>query len=135
MGLIRVSAPMSLGLRVLPAVLSQFATLYPQTHVALSLSDGFVDIVEGDYDLAIRVSGPPDDKSTSWRKICLVPRALMASPAYLTAQAAPEARGDLVNQSVSAIAPMPARRSGSFPAARPAAAIALPDGSVLITAT
>src|SRR5437879_7035769 len=57
-GLIRVSAPMSLGLKVLPAVLPQFATLHPQTHVALTLSDGFVDIVEDNYDLAIRISGP-----------------------------------------------------------------------------
>ena len=63
-GRIRISAPVSLGLKVLPAILSQFAALYPDTHVALSLSDSFVDIVEEDYDLAIRVSGPPADKST-----------------------------------------------------------------------
>lgn len=94
-GLIRVSAPMSLGLRVLPAVLSQFAALYPQTHVALNLSDNFVDIVEEDYDLAIRISGPPDDKSTIWRKITPVPRLLVATPRYLTAHGSPDDPGDL----------------------------------------
>ncbi|MHA6685381.1 LysR family transcriptional regulator [Mesorhizobium sp. A556] len=94
-GLIRVSAPMSLGLKVLPAVLSQFATLYPQTHVALTLSDSFVDIVEDDYDLAIRISGPPSDKSTIWRKVCMVPRSLVASPAYLAQRGAPEKPEDL----------------------------------------
>ena len=89
-GIIRVSAPMSLGLKMLPPVLSQFATLHPQTRVALMLSDGFVDIVEGDYDLAIRISGPPPDKSTIWRKVCKAPRLLVASPAYLGERGAPE---------------------------------------------
>ncbi|MDO5371687.1 LysR family transcriptional regulator [Paracoccus sp. (in: a-proteobacteria)] len=94
-GLIRVSAPISMGMRVLPAVLSQFATLYPQTHVALSLSDSFVDIVEEDYDLAIRISGPPEDKSTIWRRISPVPRVLVAAPSYLTAHGTPGDPGDL----------------------------------------
>lgn len=94
-GLIRISAPVSLGLMVLPAVLSQFAILYPQTHVALHLSDSFVDIVDEDYDLAIRISGLPDDKSTIWRKICPVPRVMVAAPIYLTAHGAPEDPGDL----------------------------------------
>jgi DNA-binding transcriptional LysR family regulator len=94
-GLIRISAPMSLGLKVLPAVLSQFAVLHPLTHVALTLSDSFVDIVEEDYDLAIRISGPPSDKSTVWRKICKVPRMLVASPALLLRHATPQVPEDL----------------------------------------
>ena len=94
-GRIRISAPMSLGLMVLPTVLSQFATLHPQTHVALSLSDSFVDIVEEDYDLAIRISGPPTDKSTIWRKICKVPRVLVAARDYIAARGAPRTPDDL----------------------------------------
>lgn len=93
-GRLRISAPMSLGLRVLPSVLSQFAILHPETHVSVNLSDGFVDIVEEDYDLAIRISGPPADKSTIWRKICEVPRALVASPRYL-AQGVPRTPEEL----------------------------------------
>lgn len=96
-GNIRISAPMSLGLKVLPPVLSQFATLYPQTHVSLTLSDSFVDIVEEGYDLAIRISGPPDDKSTIWRKICEVQRMLVASPAYLGARGTPATPDDLAD--------------------------------------
>lgn len=94
-GLIRVSAPMSLGLKMLPAVLSQFATLYPQTRIALTLSDRFIDIVEDDYDLAIRISGPPSDKSTIWRKICKVPRVLVASHDYLAQRELPQTPEDL----------------------------------------
>ncbi|WP_427024304.1 LysR family transcriptional regulator [Aureimonas ureilytica] len=94
-GTIRISAPVSLGLKILPGVLSQFATLYPATRVALNLSDSFVDILQEDYDLAIRISGPPNDKSTIWRKICLVPRVLVASPAYLIAKGTPATPDDL----------------------------------------
>jgi len=94
-GRIRISAPMSLGLVVLPSVLSQFATLHPKTHVAVNLSDRFVDIVEGDYDLAIRVSGPPTDKSTIWRKICKVPRVLVASADYVAANGLPRSPDEL----------------------------------------
>jgi DNA-binding transcriptional LysR family regulator len=94
-GLIRVSAPMSLGLKVLPAVLSQFAAIHAQTHVALTLSDTFVDIMEDGYDLAIRISGPPPDRSTIWRKICRVPRLLVAAPSYLRARGTPRSPDDL----------------------------------------
>ena len=94
-GLIRISAPMSLGLKVLPAVLSQFAAIHAETHVAVTLSDSFVDIVEDQYDLAIRISGPPADKSTIWRKICKVPRVLVASPGYLLAHGTPLTPDDL----------------------------------------
>lgn len=94
-GRLRISAPLSLGVKVLPAVLSQFAALYPQTHLDVSLSDRFVDIVDEGYDLAIRISGPPSDKSTIWRKICRVPRLLVATPAYLRARGTPQQPEDL----------------------------------------
>ncbi|MDN5788163.1 LysR family transcriptional regulator [Pseudorhodobacter sp.] len=94
-GRLRISAPLSLGVKVLPTVLSQFGALHPQIHVDVSLSDRFVDIVEEGFDLAIRVSGPPSDKSTIWRKICRVPRLLVATPDYLRARGTPQTPEDL----------------------------------------
>jgi len=41
--------------------------------------------------MALRISGPPSDKSTIWRKICVVPRLLVASPAYLLRAGVPKA--------------------------------------------
>ncbi|WP_113913348.1 LysR family transcriptional regulator [Roseovarius dicentrarchi] len=96
-GRLRISAPLSLGVQVLPAVLSQFGLLYPETTVDVHLSDAFVDIVEGDFDLAIRVSGPPGDKSTIWRKICKVPRVLVAAPEYLRTHGTPQKPADLAD--------------------------------------
>ncbi|MDS9469513.1 LysR family transcriptional regulator [Paracoccus sp. MBLB3053] len=94
-GLLRISAPLSLGSLVLPSVLSQFATIHPRTNVLVSLTDRLVDIVSEDLDLAIRISGAPSDKSTIWRKICRVPRLLVASPSYLNRQGTPETPEDL----------------------------------------
>lgn len=96
-GQIRISAPLSLGMKILPPVLSQFATLHPQAEVVLNLTDRFIDILDGDADLAIRISGPPADKSTIWRKLCRVPRLLVASPAYLLARGRPGRPEDLAD--------------------------------------
>ena len=95
-GLLRISAPLSLGAQVLPSVLSQFAAIHPRTHVEVSLTDRLIDIVAEDVDVAIRISGAPSDKSTIWRKICLVPRLLVAAPDYLARQGVPQAPEDLL---------------------------------------
>lgn len=90
-GRIRVNAPLSLGTRVLPEVLTAFRAAHPGIALSLTLSDEFVDIVDADYDLAIRISGPPSDKSTIWRKICLVERVLVTAPhTKLAAAASPD---------------------------------------------
>ncbi|RKE80045.1 LysR family transcriptional regulator [Rhizobium sp. AG855] len=94
-GSLRVSAPMSLGMKVLPAVLSQFSIIHPRTSVAIELSDHFIDIVQENYDLAIRISGPPTDKSTIWRKIRPVSRLLVASPSFLDRHGTPKTPEDL----------------------------------------
>lgn len=94
-GSLRVSAPMSLGMKVLPTVLSQFSIMHPRTSVAIELSDRFVDILQENYDLAIRISGPPTDKSTLWRKIRPVSRLLVAAPSFLARHGTPKVPEDL----------------------------------------
>jgi len=79
-GTLRVNAPMSFGMRVLPDVLSAFQVLHPKIQLEVALTDEMVDIVDADFDLAIRISGPPSDKFTIWRKICAVERLLVAAP-------------------------------------------------------
>jgi DNA-binding transcriptional LysR family regulator len=81
LGRLRISAPLSLGIRVLPPLIEGFRLAYPRIDLDLQLTDRLVDIIAEDCDLAIRVSGPPSDKSTIWRKICEIPRSLVAAPA------------------------------------------------------
>lgn len=82
-GRVRVSAPMSMGLRLLPHMVAGFTRAHPEMQVSLSLTDQFVDILSGEFDLAIRISAAPTDKSTIWRKLCPVPRLLVASADYV----------------------------------------------------
>ncbi|RDJ03867.1 LysR family transcriptional regulator [Rhizobium grahamii] len=79
-GRLRISAPTWLGKTVLPPILSGFRELYPKMSFEVSLSDGLVNIVDDDYDLAIRISAAPSDKFTIWRKIRIVRRILVAAP-------------------------------------------------------
>jgi DNA-binding transcriptional LysR family regulator len=79
-GRLSINAPMSLGLRLMPSLIDKFRLAYPNISLDVTLTDRLVDIVEENCDLAIRISGPPNDKSTIWRKICEVPCQVIAAP-------------------------------------------------------
>lgn len=79
-GRLRISAPTWFGQQVLPPILSAFKERYPKISFEISLADGLVDIIDDDYDLAIRISAAPSDKFTIWRKITVVRRILVAAP-------------------------------------------------------
>lgn len=83
-GQLNINAPMSLGLRLLPDLIGAFRMAYPNIKLNVHLTDHLIDVVEDRCDLAIRISGPPGDKSTIWRKICEVPRRAVAAPALFT---------------------------------------------------
>lgn len=110
-GALRIAAPLSLGIKVLPAVLTQFGLAHPSVKVTASLTDTFVDILDGSADLAIRISGAPTDKSTIWRKLCPVPRLLVAAPSYLLARGAPRSPDDLSDHELLAYGTDPAGES------------------------
>jgi len=96
-GELRVSAPLSLGIRMLPPVLARFRAMHPDLALSLNLTDRFVDVVGEGFDMALRVSGPPSDKSNVWRKICVAPRLLVASPGYLHKRGTPREPRDLAD--------------------------------------
>ena len=79
-GELRISAPVSFGQRFLPDILDNFASTYGDVLLRVEMSDRFVDIIDEGFDMALRISGPPDGVSNIWRKIAAVPRALVASP-------------------------------------------------------
>lgn len=59
-GVLRVNAPMSFGLLHVVPALSEFAQAYPEIHVDLVLDDRRLDLVEGGFDLAVRIGDLPD---------------------------------------------------------------------------
>jgi DNA-binding transcriptional LysR family regulator len=82
-GILRINAPMSFGQKFLAQAVCRFSILHEQVTLKVDLADEFIDILAGGYDMALRISAAPQDKSTIWRKICLVPRMLVASPTYV----------------------------------------------------
>ncbi|MFC6583353.1 LysR family transcriptional regulator [Sulfitobacter aestuariivivens] len=94
-GRLRLNAPMSLGIRVMPRLVESFRLAYPRIDLEVYLTDTLVDIIAGDCDLAIRVSEAPKDKSTIWRKICKVPRHVIAAPSLFQRIPKPLAPDDL----------------------------------------
>ncbi len=102
-GRLRINAPMSFGQRVLPQILCAFRELYPRIDVEITLTDKLIDVVEEGFDLAIRISGPPSDKFTIWRKICPIKRILVAAPG--TPHAAVRHPNDLPADSCLAYSP------------------------------
>ena len=94
-GKLSINAPMSLGMRLMPSLIDRFRLAYPNITLEVHLTDALVDIVEERCDLAVRISGPPSDKSTIWRKVCEVPRHLVAAPALFDRIPQPESPEDL----------------------------------------
>jgi DNA-binding transcriptional LysR family regulator len=79
-GSLSINVPMSFGLRLMPGLVDSFRLAYPNIALNITLEDQLIDIVDEGADLAIRISAPPTDKSTIWRKICEVPRIAVAAP-------------------------------------------------------
>lgn len=94
-GRLKINAPLSMGMRVMPGLVESFRLAYPRVSLDVQLTDALVDIIEEDCDLAVRISGPPTDKSTIWRKLCIVPRIAVASPNFLTRVGTPTTPDDL----------------------------------------
>ena len=94
-GRLRINAPMSFGLRVMPRLVESFRLAYPLIELQVCFSDALLDMMEGQHDLAIRISEPPRDKSTIWRKLCSVPRFAVASPRLFERTARPAKPEDL----------------------------------------
>ncbi|SCX46068.1 LysR family transcriptional regulator [Variovorax sp. EL159] len=94
-GLLRVSAPVTMGQRYLNAMAVEFLRLHPEIQLELVLDDRFVDPREERIDVSLRVGGalPPDLVA---RHLGTWPRVLVASPDYVALRGKPRNPQDLV---------------------------------------
>jgi DNA-binding transcriptional LysR family regulator len=95
-GTLRVNAPMSFGLLHVVPALSAFAQLYPEIRVDLVLDDRVLDLVEGGFDLALRIGTLPDSSLVSQR-LGTSRNVLVAHPDYLSRRGHPQRPDDLAH--------------------------------------
>jgi DNA-binding transcriptional LysR family regulator len=81
-GLLKITAPLGFGRRVVGPMLPRFQSAHPELDVFLRLSDYLVDLFTEAVDVAVRMAVLPDS-SLIVRKIAEVERVLCASPDYL----------------------------------------------------
>lgn len=81
-GRLRISAPMSFGIRHVGRMAANFASMHPNLDIAIEYDDAMVDLARSGFDAAIRVGRMPDSTLVV-RKVCEDPRAIVASPEYL----------------------------------------------------
>lgn len=93
-GSLRMTAPTSFGRLYLGPCLAAFAAAYPGVDLEVDLSDGFVDLMEGRYQLAVRITDRPGAAFASCR-LATSRRVLCAAPAYLDRHGAPTAIAQL----------------------------------------
>jgi DNA-binding transcriptional LysR family regulator len=100
-GPLKISLPLSLGVKYLGQAVAQFAATYPDVELDVSLDERFVDIVSEGFDLVLRI-GSLKDTSLIARRLASCPFVLCASAAYLERNGTPKAPEDLLEHNVLA---------------------------------
>lgn len=93
-GRLRLSAPVSFGVRHIAPILGDLLRHHPRLELDISYSDRFEDLIAERYDLAIRI-GALQDSSLIARKIAPARAVLVASPDYISRHGRPETPHDL----------------------------------------
>lgn len=93
-GVVRVTAPVDLGVWALAPIVARFARTHPKIRVELSLTGRVVDLVAEGFDLAVR-AGPLRDSSLIARRVGELQSVAYASPKYLARRGHPKELGDL----------------------------------------
>lgn len=94
-GPIRVSVPMSFGVRHLVPLVADFATTYPEVSLDMDFDDRQVNLIESGLDLAIRITTQLDPTQVA-RRLSVARMVTLASPAYLERHGCPQKPEDLL---------------------------------------
>lgn len=81
-GTLKVSLPMSFGLRYLSPLVAEFIEAHPGVDIECDYSDRKVDVVAEGYDVAVRI-GELADSSLIARKLAPTIGGVFAAPSYL----------------------------------------------------
>lgn len=93
-GLLRISAPTTLGHHLLLPLLPAFRKRYPDVEIDVQLSNRNIDFTADGFDLAVRGRTPPDSGLVA-RKLLDAELVVVATPAYLRRAGKPRTPEDL----------------------------------------
>lgn len=94
-GLLRVSAPVTLGSTVLAAHAVDFMARHPRVRIELVLSDSVVDLAEEGFDLAVRIGELRGAQDLVARPLQRYRMVVCASPGYLARHGRPRSPAEL----------------------------------------
>jgi len=93
-GRLRLSLPLSFGVRHVAPVLAELARRHPGLEMDVSYDDRPVDLVAERFDVAVRI-GTLRDSTLVARRLASVRSVLVASPGYLSEHGRPETPDDV----------------------------------------
>ncbi|CAM3843204.1 LysR family transcriptional regulator [Xenorhabdus thuongxuanensis] len=97
-GIIRVSVPKAVGRFVVHPHIPAFLACYPKVDVNLRLDDRYVDLIDDQIDLVIRITDQPPS-GLMGRRLLNIWHMLCATPEYLAKHGTPQHPHDLKNHS------------------------------------
>ncbi len=98
-GLLKVSLPVSFGIRHLAPLWSEFLADHPQVTLDVQLADRVIDLVDEGFDLAVRIARLPDSSLIS-RQLASTRLVICAAPSYLKRRGTPAHPSELAQHDV-----------------------------------
>jgi DNA-binding transcriptional LysR family regulator len=93
-GTVRVTCPISFGVRVLMPLMPSFIAAYPKMSVEVGLTNRFIDLIDEGFDVAIR-HGDEMPSTTVVRPLGTFASVICASPGFLKRAGTPKRPQDL----------------------------------------
>lgn len=112
-GQLRISLPLSFGLRRLVPLLLEFTRSHPAISLAMDFSDRQLDLIEEGIDLAIRITAQPEPGDIV-RRLGSSRLVAVAAPEYLAQHGRPQHPGELAGHACIGYSPQVNNRPWSF---------------------
>ncbi|SDH85598.1 LysR family transcriptional regulator [Pseudomonas panipatensis] len=112
-GQLRVSLPLSFGLRRLVPLLLEFSRAYPEINLAMDFNDRHLNLIEEGFDLSIRITGQLDPGVIA-RKLATCRLITVAAPEYLARHGRPRHPADLTEHACMGYSPQANNRPLNF---------------------